>query len=64
MHSHTPLTWQESGTEHKALWQADNGARVPSRVHTVQQMDADTAYRLASAGTGLRPAQLLPHRPK
>jgi methylase of polypeptide subunit release factors len=47
------LHWQEDGQDHCALWQADNGARLPSRVQIVQAMDGDTAYRLASAGTGL-----------
>ena len=47
------LHWQEDGQERSALWQADNGARLPSRVLTVTEMDADTAYRQASAGTGL-----------
>jgi hypothetical protein len=47
------MDWQEDGAERRALWQADNGARLPSRVQTVREVDADTAYRLASAGTGL-----------
>ncbi len=47
------LAWQEDGTERHALWQVDNGARLPSRVQIAHEMDADTAYRLASAGTGL-----------
>ena len=47
------IVWEEDGSEHQALWQADNGARLPSRVQTVREMDADTAHRLASAGTGL-----------
>ena len=47
------LVWQEDGQARSALWQADNGARLPSRVQTVSALDADTAYRLASAGTGL-----------
>ena len=47
------MDWLEDGVERRALWQADNGARLPSRVQTVREMDADTAYRLASAGTGL-----------
>lgn len=53
--SNTPLQlhWQEDGQERTALWQADNGARLPSRVQTVTEMEADSAYRLASAGTGL-----------
>ncbi|MEN9888159.1 MAG: hypothetical protein RL559_196 [Pseudomonadota bacterium] len=49
----TTLHWQEDGQERSALWQADNGARLPSRVHTVQAIEADSAYRQASAGTGL-----------
>lgn len=49
----TAIHWQEDGQERSALWQADNGARQPSRVQTVSHLDADTAYRLASAGTGL-----------
>ncbi|MBM3386323.1 MAG: methyltransferase, partial [Betaproteobacteria bacterium] len=47
------LHWQEDGQARSALWQADNGARLPSRVQTVSSLDADSAYRLASAGTGL-----------
>jgi len=49
----TPLVWQENGDTRSARWQADNGARLPSRVQTVSAIDADEAYRLASAGTGL-----------
>lgn len=47
------LHWQEDDQARSALWQADNGARLPSRVETFRTLDADTAYRLASAGTGL-----------
>ena len=47
------LHWQEDGHPRTALWQTDNGARLPSRVQTVSTMEADAAYRLASAGTGL-----------
>jgi 16S rRNA G1207 methylase RsmC len=47
------LVWQENDHTRSALWQADNGARLPSRVQTVHTLDADEAYRLASAGTGL-----------
>ena len=53
MHPPLTLTWQEDGQARSALWQADNGARLPSRVQTVAALDADSAYRLASAGTGL-----------
>lgn len=49
----TQLHWQENGLEHSALWQTDSGARQPSRVESVSKLDADSAYRLASAGTGL-----------
>ncbi len=47
------LVWQEDGHARSALWQADNGSRLPSRVQVVSALDADEAYRLASAGTGL-----------
>ncbi len=47
------LHWEEDGQARSALWQADNGARLPSRVQTVSHLGADSAYRLASAGTGL-----------
>ena len=49
----TTIEWKEDGQARSALWQADNGARQPSRVQTVSHLDTDTAYRLASAGTGL-----------
>jgi len=51
--THTHLHWQEAGQDRSALWQADNGARLPSRVQAISSLDADSAYRLASAGTGL-----------
>jgi len=47
------LVWQEDGHSRSALWQSDNNARLPSRVQVVHTLDADEAYRLASAGTGL-----------
>lgn len=47
------LQWQENGQPCTALWQADHGVRQPSRVQVVSDTDADTACRLASAGTGL-----------
>jgi len=49
----TRLRWSEDGQERSALWPSDSGARLPSRVDTVSQLDVDSAYRLASAGTGL-----------
>lgn len=51
--THTHLHWQEVGQDRSAIWQADNGARLPSRVQAISSLDADSAYRLASAGTGL-----------
>ncbi|MEY2772176.1 MAG: hypothetical protein RIQ38_2595 [Pseudomonadota bacterium] len=47
------LHWQELEQAHQAIWQNDNGLRLPSRVQAVKALDADSAYRLASAGTGL-----------
>lgn len=49
----TSIHWQENGQERSALWHTDNGARQPSRIQTVSRLDTDSAYRLASAGTGL-----------
>ena len=49
-----PLTWQEDGQTHSALWVTDHGARPPSRLMVVDDtLNADTAYRLACEGTGL-----------
>lgn len=53
MHPPLTLTWLESGAQHSALWQTDNGARLPSRVQLVNALEADEAHKLASAGTGL-----------
>lgn len=47
------LHWQEEGLAHSALWQADNDARLPSRVKVVTSLEADEAHRMASAGNGL-----------
>jgi len=49
-----PLTWQEDGQTHSAVWVTDHGARPPSRLMVVDDtLNADTAYRLACEGTGL-----------
>ena len=53
MHPPLTLNWSEDDQPRSALWQADTGARLPSRVQAVSVLDADSAYRLASAGTGL-----------
>ena len=48
------LTWLEDGQPRTALWVADHGARLPSKVMVVDDtLNADTAYRLACEGTGL-----------
>ncbi len=35
------IAWQEDGSERRALWQADSGARVPSRMQTARELDAE-----------------------
>lgn len=47
------LHWTENGQARQALWQADNGARLPTRVQVYTDGDPAQAHRLASAGTGL-----------
>ncbi len=47
------LQWTEQGQPRQALWQADNGARLPTRVQVCDALDPAGAHRLASAGTGL-----------
>jgi methylase of polypeptide subunit release factors len=47
------IHWQEEGQVRSALWQADSGARMPTRVQVMHDLDPDSAYRLASAGTAL-----------
>ncbi len=49
------LTWTGSnGTEHSALWHSESGAAAPRRVELANDtLSADSAYRLACAGTGM-----------
>ncbi len=47
------LHWTENGQAKEALWQADNGARLPTRVEVCRTLDPAQAHRMASAGTGL-----------
>lgn len=48
------IQWQEAGQARAALWQVDNGARLPSRVEVVTVAPAaPEAYRMACAGTAL-----------
>jgi SAM-dependent methyltransferase len=48
------IHWQEGGKEQSAIWRSERGASPPKRVVIADDtMPADTAYRLACAGTGL-----------
>jgi len=51
----TPLIhWQEKGIDCSAIWRSERGAPPPKRVVIADDtMPADSAYRLACAGTGL-----------
>ncbi|WP_353238458.1 class I SAM-dependent methyltransferase [Limnohabitans sp.] len=48
------LHWTENGEARSALWRMDSGAVMPKTVVLADDtLTADTAYRLACAGTGL-----------
>jgi methylase of polypeptide subunit release factors len=48
------LNWEENGQPHSALWQVDNGARLPTRVQVLREsMAAPLAYRQACEGTAM-----------
>ena len=51
----TPLIhWQEKGIDCSAIWRSERGAPPPKRVVIADDtLSADSAYRLACAGTGL-----------
>jgi len=50
----TTLTWQENGHECEDVWQSERGAPIPKRVVLADDtLSADSAYRLACAGTGM-----------
>jgi hypothetical protein len=52
MNAPTLLTWSEQDAEHSALWRSDQA--LPARVVLADDtLSADSAYRLACAGTGL-----------
>ena len=54
MTAHTQLHWTENDEARSALWRMDAGAVMPKTVVLADDtMTADTAYRLACAGTGL-----------
>jgi hypothetical protein len=48
------LHWTENGQARSALWRMDAGAVMPKTVVLADDtLTADSAYRLACAGTGL-----------
>jgi SAM-dependent methyltransferase len=51
----TPLIhWQEKDKDYSAIWRSERGAPPPKRVVIADDtLSADSAYRLACAGTGL-----------
>ena len=52
--SATQLTWQENGHDCQDEWRSERGAPVPKRVVLADDtLSADSAYRLACAGTGM-----------
>jgi SAM-dependent methyltransferase len=54
MTAHTQLHWTENGEARSALWRMDAGAVMPKTVVLADdRLTADSAYRLACAGTGL-----------
>lgn len=54
MTAQTQLHWTENGEARSALWRMDAGAVLPKTVVVADDtLTADSAYRLACAGTGL-----------
>lgn len=55
LHAVAPtITWQENGHECEDIWQSERGAPTPKRVVLADDtLSADSAYRLACAGTGM-----------
>jgi len=48
------IEWNEQGEVRSARWRSENGAPAPRRVERADDtLSADSAYRLACAGTGL-----------
>ena len=48
------LTWQENGHDCQDEWRSERGAPMPKRVILADDtLNADSAYRLACAGTGM-----------
>jgi hypothetical protein len=51
---HATLTWQEDGVTREARWRSESGSPPPRRVVVADdQLNADTAYRLACEGTAI-----------
>ena len=49
-----PVTWVENGVAHSAHWRSDGGWPAPTEILIGHdEMTADAAYRLVSAGTGV-----------
>ena len=50
----TAVTWIEDGTERRAGWRPENGATPPREIVVIDDdIAADSALRMARAGTGL-----------
>jgi SAM-dependent methyltransferase len=50
----TSITWQENGHHCEDAWRSERGAPAPKRVVLADDtLSADSAYRLACAGTGM-----------
>lgn len=54
MSAHPTIEWTEDNEARTARWRSENGSAAPRRVVIADDtLSADTAYRLASEGTGL-----------
>jgi methylase of polypeptide subunit release factors len=54
MSTQSIITWNEAGEERSVRWQSERGVAAPKRVIVADDtLTADTAFRLASEGTGL-----------
>ena len=50
----TAITWSEGGTQRRAGWRPENGAKPPRDIVVIDDdIAADSALRIARAGTGL-----------
>ncbi|HWU98322.1 MAG TPA: class I SAM-dependent methyltransferase [Oxalicibacterium sp.] len=54
MSTQAVITWDDAGEERSVRWQSERGAAAPKRVVIADDtLNADSAFRLASEGTGL-----------